>query len=176
MKKLYLLIGMTMCCAATLVQANNHDSRISELFSAIEVGDETQVNQLIVDGVSPDAELDGVSALMKAIELYKTPLVRLLLRLGADPNKIAGNQMTPFTYALSRDLEYYSILGTRGGDINAVDGFGKRGLDYIFEHHERREAENRQQKQLAIQKLIEEFEEGLIEKQPEEEWVILEKD
>lgn len=115
------------------------DPRIEELFEAIEKNDANTVERVINSGISPDAEWDGMSALMKAVALNNKPLVRLLLKLKADPNKIASNKMTPLTFAALLDffitLEMVNILNHFGGDIHKKDGFGKNADEYIKENY-----------------------------------------
>ena len=74
------------------------------LFAAARLGCEAEARALLDRGAAIDAkDREGKTALAKAAEADKLPLIRLLLERGANVNARAVDGSTPLFYAAEQD-------------------------------------------------------------------------
>jgi ankyrin repeat protein len=99
----------------------------SLLFAAARLGCEAPARALLDRGAAIDAkDREGKTALAKAAEADKLPLVRLLLERGANVNARAVDGSTPLFTAAEQDRgEVIALLLERGADPNLP---GRKGL------------------------------------------------
>ena len=96
-------------CADTAeaVQALHEDDRYQAttlLFAAARLGCEAEARALLDRGAAIDAkDREGKTALAKAAEADKLPLIRLLLERGANVNARGVDGSTPLFYAAEQD-------------------------------------------------------------------------
>ena len=90
------------------------------LFAAARLGCEAEARVLLDRGAAIDAkDREGKTALAKAAEANKLPLMRLLLERGADANARAVDGSTPLLYAAEQDRgPAVALLLERGADPN----------------------------------------------------------
>jgi ankyrin repeat protein len=110
----------------------------SDIFSASYSGDTKAIENAVANGVNPNAQHPraGTVPLQLACQGNAVESVKVLLRLGADPNlrftwksRVDGRVMsaqTALMYATS--VEIASQLVAAGGDLNARDGEGNSPL------------------------------------------------
>ncbi|HEY1782341.1 MAG TPA: ankyrin repeat domain-containing protein [Roseiarcus sp.] len=122
-------------CADTAqaVQALHDDDRYQAttlLFAAARLGCETQARALLDRGAAIDAkDREGKTALAKASEADKLPLIRLFLKRGANVNARAVDGSTPLFYAAEQDRgAVVALLLERGADPNLAGRNGLRPL------------------------------------------------
>ena len=122
-------------CAETAeaVQALHEDDRYqatSLLFAASRLGCEAQARALLDRGAAIDAkDREGKTALAKAAEADKLPLIKLLLERGANVNARAVNGSTPLFFAAEQDRgAVVALLLERGADPNLPGRNGVRPL------------------------------------------------
>jgi hypothetical protein len=108
------LIGAATCGAlliVLLVTGMWHVDREESLCTAAWEGDSARVQQLLREGVSPDATFDGVSALHAASMDDRIPIAEILLRAGANPN--FDSYETALDVAHSKGMK--ALLRAHGG-------------------------------------------------------------
>jgi ankyrin repeat protein len=122
-------------CAETAqaVQALHEGDRYQAatlLFAAARLGCEVQARALLDRGAAIDAkDREGKTALAKAAEADKLPLLKLLLERGADVNVRAVDGSTPLFYAAEQDRgAAVALLLERGADPNLPGRSGIRPL------------------------------------------------
>ena len=122
-------------CADTAqaVQALHEDDQYQAttlLFAAARLGCEAQARALLDRGAAIDAkDREGKTALAKAAEADKLPVVRLLLERGANVNARAVDGSTPLFYAAEQDRgAVVALLLERGADPNLPGRKGLRAL------------------------------------------------
>ena len=122
-------------CADTAeaVQALHEDDRYQAttlLFAAARLGCEAEARALLDRGATIDAkDREGKTALAKAAEADKLPLIRLLLERGANVNARAVDGSTPLFYAAEQDRgAVIALLLERGADPNLPGRKGVRPL------------------------------------------------
>ncbi len=123
-------------CADTAqaVQALHEDDQYQAttlLFAAARLGCEAEARALLDRGAAIDAkDREGKTALAKAAEADKLPLIRLLLERGANVNARAVDGSTPLLYAAQEDRgPAVTLLLERGADPNLPGRKGLRPLD-----------------------------------------------
>ena len=85
--------------AVTALHEGDQYQATTLLFAAARLGCEAQARALLDRGAAIDAkDREGKTALAKAAEADKLPLVRLLLQRGADVNRRAVDGSTPLFY------------------------------------------------------------------------------
>lgn len=84
------------------------------------------MEHLLSEGLDPNASRDGVSLLMRVVEVESGELVATLLRGGADPNLHAGYCL-PFA-SDQRNYDVIRELTGAGIDVNAQDWNGDTAL------------------------------------------------
>jgi ankyrin repeat protein len=122
-------------CADTAeaVEALHEDDRYQAttlLFAAARLGCEAEARALLDRGAAIDAkDREGKTALAKAAEADKLPLIRLLLERGANVNARAVGGSTPLFYAAEQDRgAVIALLLERGADPNLPGRKGVRPL------------------------------------------------
>ena len=122
-------------CADTAqaVQTLHEDDRYQAttlLFAAARLGCEAEARALLDRGAAIDAkDREGKTALAKAAEADKLPLIRLLLERGANVNARAVDGSTPLFYAAEQDRgAVVALLLERGADPNLPGRKGVRPL------------------------------------------------
>jgi ankyrin repeat protein len=122
-------------CADTseAVQALHEDDRYQAttlLFAAARLGCEAEARALLDRGAAIDAkDREGKTALAKAAEADKLPLIRLLLERAANVNARAVDGSTPLFYAAEQDRgAVIALLLERGADPNLPGRKGGRPL------------------------------------------------
>jgi ankyrin repeat protein len=100
------------------------------LFAASRLGCEAEARALLDRGAAIDAkDREGKTALAKAAEADKLPLIRLLLERGANVNARAVDGSTPVFYAAEQDRgAVIALLLERGADPNLPGRKGVRPL------------------------------------------------
>jgi uncharacterized protein len=100
------------------------------LFAAARLGCEAQARALLDRGAAIDAkDREGKTALAKAAEADKLPLIRLLLERGANVNARAVDGSTPLFYAAEQDRgAVVAFLLERSADPNLPGRKGVRPL------------------------------------------------
>ena len=103
------------------------------LASAAAGEDETEARRLVASGADPNGTLtDGATPLYVAAHSRSVPMVRILLDLGADPNRPvpAWESRTPLIAAAEKGTpEIVHLLMSRGGDPHRRGRDGKSALD-----------------------------------------------
>jgi hypothetical protein len=113
--------------AAQGLQEGDQYQAATLLFAAARLGCEAEARALLDRGAAIDAQdREGKTALAKAAEGNKLPLIRLLLERGADANARAVDGSTPLLYAAQEDRgPAVALLLERGADPNLP---GRKGL------------------------------------------------
>jgi ankyrin repeat protein len=116
--------------AVQALREDDHYQATTLLFAAAQLGCEAQARALLDRGAAIDAkDREGKTALAKAAEADKLPLVRLLLERGANVNKRAVDGSTPLFYAAEQDRgAVVALLLERGADPNLPGRKGVRPL------------------------------------------------
>lgn len=144
--RLSALTSLAFVSAAGLARAKDRCADIAEavqavhegdqyqattlLFAAARFGCEAQARTLLDRGAAIDAkDREGKTALAKAAEADKLPLMRLLLERGANVNARAVDGSTPLFYAAEQDRDaVIALLLERGADPNLPGRKGVRPL------------------------------------------------
>jgi uncharacterized protein len=116
--------------AVQILHEGDRYQAASLLFAAARLGCEAEARALLDRGAAIDArDREGKTALAKAAEADKLPLIRLLLERGADPNARAVDGSTPLFYAAEQDRgQVVGLLLERGADPNLPGRKGVRPL------------------------------------------------
>ena len=116
--------------AVQALREDDHYQATTLLFAAAQLGCEAQARALLDRGAAIDAkDREGKTALAKAAEADKLPLVRLLLERGANVNNRAVDGSTPLFYAAEQDRgAVVALLLERGADPNLPGRKGVRPL------------------------------------------------
>jgi ankyrin repeat protein len=129
-----LLLAKDRCAdTAEAVQAlheDDHYQATTLLFAAARLGCEAEARALLDRGAAIDAkDREGKTALAKAAEADKLPLIRLLLERGANVNARAVDGSTALFYAAEQDRgAVVALLLERGADPNLPGRKGVRPL------------------------------------------------
>jgi hypothetical protein len=95
--------------AVQALHEDDHYQATTLLFAAARLGCEVQARALLDRGAAIDAkDREGKTALAKAAEADKLPLVRLFLERGANVNARAVDGSTPLFYAAEQDRARWS--------------------------------------------------------------------
>jgi len=113
--------------AVQTLQEGDRYQAAALLLAAARLGCEAEARTLLDRGLAIDArDREGKTALAKAAEADKLPLIRLLLERGADANARAVDGSTPLFYAAEQDRgQVVALLLEGGADPNLP---GRKGL------------------------------------------------
>ena len=116
--------------ALQALHEDDHYQATTLLFAAARLGCEAEARALVDRGAAIDAkDREGKTALAKAAEADKLPLIRLLLERGANVNARAVDGSTPLFYAAEQDRgAVVALLLERGADPNLPGRKGVRPL------------------------------------------------
>jgi uncharacterized protein len=116
--------------AVQALREDDHYQATTLLFAAARLGCEAEARALLDRGAAIDAkDREGKTALAKAAEADKLPLIRLLLERGANVNARAVDGSTPLFYAAEQDRgAVVALLLERGADPNLPGRKGVRPL------------------------------------------------
>ena len=117
-----------------------NDTTTQELLDAATAGDFEQVRRLVQAGADLNALDDGETlldrvasalTLLASVPAFAADMLRLLLQLGADPNRPGDEGMTALhTTMLAQNIELMRILLEGGAEPNGMPGFGPDGTLY----------------------------------------------
>jgi uncharacterized protein len=116
--------------AVRALREDDHYQATTLLFAAARLGCGAEARALLDRGAAIDAkDREGKTALAKAAEADKLPLIRLLLERGANVNARAVDGSTPLFYAAEQDRgAVVALLLERGADPNLSGRKGVRPL------------------------------------------------
>jgi ankyrin repeat protein len=116
--------------AVQALHEGDHYQATTLLFAAARLGCEAEARALLDRGAAIDAkDREGKTALAKAAEADKLPLIRLFLERGANVNARAVDGSTPLFYASEQDRgAVIPLLLERGADPNLPGRKGARPL------------------------------------------------
>ena len=116
--------------AVTALHEGDQYQATTLLFAAARLGCEAQARALLDRGAAIDAkDREGKTALAKAAEADKLPVIKLLLERGANVNARAVDGSTPLFYAAEQDRgAVVALLLERGADPNLPGRKGLRAL------------------------------------------------
>jgi uncharacterized protein len=116
--------------AVQTLHDDDHYQATTLLFAAARLGCQAQARALLDRGAAIDAkDREGKTALAKAAEADKLPLIKLLLERGANVNARAVDGSTPLFYAAEQDRgAVVALLLERGADPNLPGRKGVRPL------------------------------------------------
>ena len=119
--------------AVRALHPDDHYQATTLLFAAARLGCEAEARALLDRGAAIDAkDREGKTALAKAAEADKLPLIRLLLERGANVNARAVDGSTPLFYAAEQDRgAVIALLLERGADPKLPGRKGVRPLAAI---------------------------------------------
>ena len=114
------------------------DSLNNQVITAVKNNDAAALEELLLNDANPDAEHEGVSALMLAIQNQNPEIVEMLIKVGADVNNsitaIAsplGEMTTPLMKAaVHENIEILQLLIDAHAHINLQDRDGRTALIY----------------------------------------------
>lgn len=103
------------------------------LFQLVKDNNEVMVRAFLESGADPNAQVQGITALMLAVSNNNTSIVKLLLESGADPNiksDLGETSTTPLAVASGAgNIEVVNALLSAGADPNIRDDkFGATAL------------------------------------------------
>jgi ankyrin repeat protein len=116
--------------AVQTLHEDDHYQATTLLFAAARLGCEAEARALLDRGAAIDAkDREGKTALAKASEADKLPLIRLFLERGANVNARAVDGSTPLFYAAEQDRgAVIALLLEHGADPNLPGRKGVRPL------------------------------------------------
>ena len=89
-----------------------------DLLDAVNVGNIIEVQQILNQGISPNAEVDGWTALEKASVRNQRNVIKILIEAGANPNRGDEDGMSPLH------------LSCKDGHVDSADALMKYGASH----------------------------------------------
>ncbi len=128
---------LTVALVFLLVLGGCHRPPSRPLLQAVARDDVREVKRLLLAGVNPnEANPDGWTALMYAVQRRNHAIARMLVQSGADVNAADKTGWTPLmTAAWTGDLEMVRFIVESGARVMHRDERGRTALDIARVHH-----------------------------------------